>query len=242
MSMVSFDDFARIFAENLEKRSRTAKGISDTSTSSKKKKLLKEGEELKAQVAENTDFLINIVWVDAVLFTSININSPDVSLRNLMEKWDCMVNFNLKPPDVYAEDYLKLCKEADVLRKKTGLNYRINKQYRTWHVTYTKLNLPPLDLELAMDKFYTDLFSKIALAQENEISQSELLAYADHMIDGEIRPWADGCGRNATASVMWLSLLSTDFKLPVFGNRDEHYATIHDLAEHTKYYETCLTK
>lgn len=237
----SFEEFASIFGENLEKRSRTAKGISDTSSSSKKKKLLKVGEELKAQVKENTDRLIRAIWVNGCFFATTKEVPSNDEIKFLMERWDFIINQNLQDPDAYAEDYGRLSKEAVIQKDATGLNYRINKQYRTWSVTYTKLNLSPLELEFAMDKFYTEFSSKIALAKEKKISQANLLAYADLVIDGEIHPWADGCGRNATASVMWLSLLSSDFKLPVFGTREEHYANIHDLTEHTKYFEKCLT-
>lgn len=159
-----------------------------------------------------------------------------------MEWWDSIINQSLQDPDAYLASYTRLCQTAEALKEATGFDYRINKRYRTWPISYTKANLEPVQLELAMDFFYNELASKIALAQEKQVSQAELLAYADLIIDGEIHPWADGCGRNATASVMWLSLFHNDFKLPVFGNREEHYTSIHDLAKHTKYYEICLNR
>ncbi|OGF81735.1 hypothetical protein A2930_04010 [Candidatus Giovannonibacteria bacterium RIFCSPLOWO2_01_FULL_45_34] len=239
---LSCDDFAAVFKENIEKRSRTAKGVSDTSTSSKKKKLLKEKTALKEQVAENTECLVKSVAIDSIFYSSIK--QPflkSVTIRALMESWDSVINSGLQEEGAYLDDYLKLCASAKELKKTAGFNYRVNKRYRTWRVSYTKANLDPLQLESAMDFFYGELVSKIELAVNKQISQAELLAYADHMIDGEIHPWADGCGRSATAAVMWLSLLSLDFVFPVFGERSEHYAAIHDLTEHTKYYECCLS-
>ena len=50
--------FDSLFSANLRARSRTAKGVSDTGTSKKKKKLLLEGDALKIRVAQNTQALI----------------------------------------------------------------------------------------------------------------------------------------------------------------------------------------
>ncbi len=109
-------------------------------------------------------------------------------------------------------------------------------------MSYTKTRLEPLQLEFAMDHFYDELLLNIEAARKGVISQAGLMAYADHMIDGEIHPWADGCGRSATAAVMWLSMILPGGALPVFGERAEHYASIHDRAEHTKYFERCLAR
>lgn len=240
-SELSYAEFKKIFSENLEKRSRTAKGVSDTSTSSGKKKLLKEGKELKKLVEENTLVLARSVWLRGSLLRA-NAVVSGAEIRALMEAWDSVINFGLQDPDAYLPQYEKLCAEVAELNGKLGVLHKVNPRYRMWRVSYTKANLDPLQLEFAMEYFYKELSAKIISAKEGRLPQAELLAYADHMIDGEIHPWADGCGRSATAAVMWLSILSRDFILPVFGDRKEHYASIHDMAEHTKYFEKCLAQ
>lgn len=159
-----------------------------------------------------------------------------------MESWYDIINHGLQDPDAYRREHERLEMEAERLRGKTGQPYRINRRYRVWNFSYGSLNLAPVELELAMDRFYTDLSRKIKMAKSGEISQAELLVYADHMIEPEIHPWADGCGRNATATVMWLSLLVPGWQLPVFGTRDEHYENIHNLESHTHYYQQCLDR
>lgn len=234
---IAFADFARVFKENLSGRSRSVKGVSDVSSSQKKKKLLKEGDELKAQVEKNTEKLIAAVWRERTL------HLHPARIRRTMEGWYDVVNCGLQHPFAYGQEQKSLREEALRLQLATGKPYRINPRYRVWSVTYTTLNLPPVELELAMDKFYRILSARIYYARCGDISQAELLAYTDLMIDGEIHPWADGGGRIATAAVMWLSALIPDWKLPLFAaTRDEHYKTIIDLAGHTAYYRTALTK
>ncbi len=234
-TIVDLETFSRIFRENLVKRSRTAKGSSDTSTSSKKRKLLKEGEELVRQVEENTSRLIESVWLER------DAHRLDADgLRALFEKWYDIINFNLQPQDAYKEAFEKLSQDAKYLELKTGKPYRINKRYRVWEVSYTTFNLNPLELELAMDSFYFAFSWKIEVARAGAVYKPTLLATADYMIDGQIHPWADGCGRHSTAVVMWLSLLAPPEGLPIFETREEHYSTIRNLSGHTKYYERCL--
>ncbi len=79
---MDFEAFSRIFKGNIEKRSRTAKGVSNTGSSSKKKKLLKSGDALKCQVAENTILLVATVWKDAVLYNRLKKPS-DISLNGI---------------------------------------------------------------------------------------------------------------------------------------------------------------
>lgn len=237
MTRVSLKEFARVFRHNLHERSRTAKGVSDVSSSKSKKPLLKSGAELAEQVESNTSRLINLVW----LAGSVKVFRA-LTLRKMMENWYDVVNYKLQDEDAYRDDYVKLVLQAGGLRLTDGRDWRVNRRYRTWNVGYTTRNIPPLELEFAMDKFYEDLVSIVFDSNFADFSQARLLAFADLEIDGEIHPWADDCGRMSTAAVMWLSLLRPDFRLPVFGSRDEHYAHIRDLELQTDYYRKCLSR
>lgn len=234
---ITFNDFSRIFQENLIKRSRTAKGISDTSSSTDKKKLLKSGNELRAQVEKNTKSLIESIWNGHGA-----IPKNPYEIRAIMEHWYDIINDGLQDPDAYEENYKKLEKAALSLRQQDRCNWRVNRRYRVWTPPYINADLTPLQLEFTMDQFYEVLLIDIGAVMNGDLDQAEILAYADCMIDGVIHPWADGCGRNATAAIMWLSLLRSDFQLPVFAERDEHYRTIRDLTAHATYFEECLAR
>ncbi|MEK7560143.1 MAG: hypothetical protein AAB522_02495 [Patescibacteria group bacterium] len=232
---LTFYVFENIFKENIQKRSRTVKGVSDTASSSSKKKLLLEGDSLSKQVEENTQILIDSIWRnhDTLFLTPEKICAT-------MEMWHSLNNYNLQNPQSYQEDLKNLELISNQLRLKYGRNYRINPKYRTWKVSYTTLNIQPIDLEFYMDEFYLNLSQMILKAVRYKIGKAHLLAFADLMIDGEIHPWNDACGRSATAAVMCLSLLVDPKEIPIFGERNEHHKSIHDLQEHTAYFEKCL--
>ncbi len=234
----SYERFAQIFNENIYRRSRSRKGISDTSTSKQKKPLLLSGDALREQVAENTKNLIDFVWD----IGGKDCRGPE-EIRYVMESMYDIINYKLQPPDAYQEEIARLEGQAEALRLLTDLPYRINERYRVWDVSYTNIRARPVALEVWMDSLYAQIFEYGRMATEGHISQAELLAFADVMIDGEIHPWLDGCGRSATATVMWLSLLKQDYALPLFHpDRDEHYRSIRDLSEHTQYFQYCLTR
>lgn len=232
---ICFTDFKAFFLENIARRSRTAGGVSDTSTSKHKQKLLKTGEELKIQVAKNTERLIESVWEHR----NLNPTTPR-RIRFIDTQWNIIINYELSPENAYAEEHAKLECEARELEKKTGIKYPINRHFRVWDASYTTLGVPPVKLDAVMESFYTILARKIELYQKGLLRQSELLAYADFVIDKAIHPWRDGCGRNATAMVMWLSLLSPNAVLPLFGPREKHHAAMKNISLHTLYFIACL--
>jgi hypothetical protein len=164
------------------------------------------------------------------------------AVRALVEGWHDIINHDLQDPDAYKDAHRALEKAAAERSRQGGEICRVNRRYRTWMVSCTDWNLGPLELESAMDELYQNLFDKLLLAQTAHVDPADVLAYADYMIDGQIHPWADGCGRNATAVLMWLSLLLSHCHLPVFGTRDEHYRSIRDLPAHTEYFRRCLTQ
>lgn len=238
--------FREVFLENIAKRSRTANGVSDTGSNTKKKKLLLEGEALAQKVYENTEELIKNVWDSAVAFS----REPLVALsakkvRKIMENWYDIVNKDLQDPKAYCESLSWLTAESEKLRLKYGRNYRVNPRYRTWNIPYATLKIEPIELEFYMDEFYSDLCKKINDAVINN-NLARLLAFADLMLDGEIHPWNDGCGRIATATVMWLSVVVCHYKwpsriiVPSFDTREVHYLSNHDLEGHSKYFSRCL--
>lgn len=237
-----FETFARVFSENLTKRSRTAKGISETSISPAKKPLLKSGEELKKQVRENTEKLIRFVWECGIFvwecgtILDIEHNLNYSRIRWFCENCDRLINSGLIDPLQYEKERELLRKNTHSLSLITGIGYKINAAYRVWNVSYCGTEIPLCELEYAMRNFYATLAREIP-----RHPQKRVLAFADHMMDGVIHPWADGCGRNATALVMWMSFLS-GYTLPVFGSRGEHYASICDLDAHTEYFRRCLER
>lgn len=257
-----FETFVRIFSENLERRSRTAKGISETSVNPAKKPLLKSGKELKKQVAKNTEKLIRFVWECGTPFeVGDKINSGYI--RKFCEKCDQIINFKLTDFLQYEKEILFLRRKAYSLSHLMGLSdlsYSVNAAYRVWNVSYCGVEIPLCKLEEAMENFYEKIETTIEipgyiyafsdhmrmikipeLHSKKHGAQKRILAFVDHMMDGVIHPWADGCGRNATALVMWLSLLP-GYKLPIFGSREEHYASLCDLDAHTEYFGRCLER
>lgn len=208
-------EFKKIFLANIQARSRTSKGVSDTSVSKSKKPLLKSGDELKAQVLENTENLISRVWSKSRLCEI----TPE-SVRKETNSWYDIIQKNLQPNDVG--------------------------RYRTWPVKYSPLSPSPEIIEHALNEYYEVLSWMLTGIRRNSgelISgtQNGILAWIDRQMDAVIHPWADGCGRMATASVMWASVLHPRFRLPRFRDRDEHYRCIEKFSTHKEYFSRCLS-
>ncbi|MBI1957225.1 MAG: hypothetical protein HYS44_02100 [Candidatus Niyogibacteria bacterium] len=234
-----FDAFRNAFLENIQKRSRTAKGESHAGVSAAKRPLQKTGEELKAQVAANTNILIKRVW-DAWWIQPVR---DARAIRQMMEAWYDIVQCDLQESDPYEGERALLTKEANRLSASTGLPFRINPRYRVWDVSYAGWNPPPAELEIHMDIFYARLHELIRWGQKEESVWPFILAWADRMMDFVIHPWADGCGRMSTTTVMWLALILTDGgPVPEFGTREKHYFAMKNIAEHAAYFERCLAR
>lgn len=223
---ILYADFKAFFEENVARRSRTSKGISDISSSRVKQKLLKEGPDLEYQVKKNTDRLIDSVWEHRKL-------DPITPQRIcfLDTWWNDIINFGLVPFGAYEEEYEELEKEG----------YKMNRRYRVWTPEYTTFKLAPHEIESSMSSFYQSLYENIERARRGALCQAGIIAYADFIVDSAIHPWVDGCGRSATALVMWLSLLVPGSRLPLFGARELHHKAIKDLSLHVAYVERCLT-
>lgn len=231
----TFNRFAEVFRENISARSRTAKGVSDISSSSEKRPLLKDGEALQRHMKENVEKLIRAVWVN-----DRGARDPD-RIRKLFEEWYDTIHVGLQDLNAYKHVREILEKKAKKLASKSGKPYRVNHRYRTWSLTYTERGYDPVELEIVMDGFYKRLSRGIEDMCSGKITEEHLLAWTDWMMDQVIHPWSDGCGRLATAAVMWLSLLSPKGRAPRFQDRSKHYHSIKNLEKHTAYYKQCLT-
>lgn len=228
-------EFEDAFRRNILKRSRTAKGTSNTTASVKKQPLLKSGDALAAQVERNTGGLVKDAWLSP---KSVPIGVS--GMRSLTNRWYDIMTAELQDPRVYEADFERVAEAAARLAAKTGKPHRANPRYRVWNPEYLLAPIEPPEIEVAMDAFYAELDERILRCSAKNLTQAELLAFADHTIESVIHPWADGCGRIATTMVMWLSLIVPGFRLPEFGERDEHYANIRDLVRHTEYFVRCL--
>lgn len=237
VSEVGRVEFAEVFRHNLNNRSKTAQGESDVSQSPGKKRCLLAGEALKQQVAHNTELLIRSVWM--------NNKWPGQGareVRELVESWNVLVNNGLPMEGNYGDEQAEVHVRAKALAEETGKKHRMNRLYRVVTPPYLMEPLPPEMIEVAMDAFYLELGEKTLAAYYDRMSQAELLAWADYQMEKVIHPWADGCGRTATALVMWLSLLDpVRFHLPVFGTRGEHHKR-ENLGMHIVYFERCLER
>ena len=246
--------FRAIFRENVRRRSRTAKGQDKGSETSKSKKpLLLQGDALAAKVAENAELLIDDVLANA---------NPDFGgdgaaawLRTRCERWFDVANDGLYGPGAYESEFAALAADAARLASPLGMTVAVNPRYRLWTPGYTTLKIPPVLLEFAMDEFYARLGLFARYVSEGEMTRhartamvARMMAWADLMMDGEIHPWMDGCGRVSTALVMWIAAtaharVGIPPAPPLFAEtKDAHYAAIRDYDGHAAYYEIALDR
>jgi|GEM_PF-1392742 len=85
-----FEIFKKVMTDNLEATSRSAKGVSDTSVSTEKNKLLKEGEDLSEQIKTNQNHLVEYIWENK----NIEINSEE-DIENIIKNITDVVNDKL---------------------------------------------------------------------------------------------------------------------------------------------------
>ncbi len=239
------DRFARIFRLNVERRSRTAKGKDEGSkTSSKKKPLLLQGDELKAQVAKNVEDLITDVLKDAGSKAYLG----DGDLRRRCERWFDIANKGLYGPGTYADEYAQIEVDAERLGRALGYVLQTNPRYRLWTPMYTTAQVASVMLEPLMDEFYgmwEERLSEIREMREIHVEPhpadlAQMMSYVDVMMDGELHPWMDGCGRVCTAAVMWIAAVHGSTP-PLFApTKDEHYKDIRDLDKQAEYFLQCF--
>jgi len=226
--------FLTVFKQNYVRRSRTAHGRDENIGGPLKKPLLIVGDELKLAAMRNCMKLARDV-----------LNEPKPAkwdapvFRRLCERWFDLANEGICGPDWYEEEFVALKRDAALMERARGTSVIVNPRYRIWTPEHTLLKVPPLLLEEQMDVFYGRLAQLVATAESRFPSWNdtiEAMAYADLMTDGELRPWLDGCGRVATALVMWIARV-LGAPLPLFAaSKEVHKMTIRDLERHRLYF------
>lgn len=232
--------FLTVFKLNYTRRSRTAHGRDDNIGTTLKKPLMILGDELKLAAMRNCVLLAK----DVLETPKPAAWTADV-FRTHCERWFDIANDGIYGPDWHEEEYASLTEDAALIGRVRGMPVRVNPRYRMWTPEHTLMKVPPLLLEEQMDVFYGRLAELAARAEKRFPSWGdtlEAMAYADLMTDGELRPWLDGCGRVATALVMWIAR-ATGAPLPLFAaSKEVHKMTYRDLDRHRLYFLECIRR
>ncbi len=232
--------FKTVFRQNYSRRSRTAHGRDENLGGPAKKPLCVSGDELKRAALRNGDRLM-----DDVLATPRPPEWTAQAIRAQCERWFDIVNAGICGPQWYEEEYGMLKRDAALITRARGTPVSVNPRYRLWTPEHTVMKVSPLLLEEQMDAFYARVAELVARAEARFPSWGdtiEALAYADLMTDGEIRPWLDGCGRMATALVMWIAHL-LGAPLPLFASSKEvHKMSMRDFDRHRLYFLECIRR
>ncbi|OGG72460.1 hypothetical protein A3A38_02135 [Candidatus Kaiserbacteria bacterium RIFCSPLOWO2_01_FULL_53_17] len=232
--------FRRIFLENCARRSRTLQSGSTKAGSGvrgKKKPVDKEPVEIARIAAENTEQAALFVWRVAGL-----VRQPLSArrVRAISERIYTILQHELALTVSYDEEQRELGRQGREWSSKTRLAYAAHPHYRVWEVDYAAHNPHPLEIGVWMESFYAMLPQRITEYHSRVISLPFLLAWADRELDFVIHPWQDGCGRHATAMVLWLARVLGSETLPLFGWKEEHYRAIKTIEGHTGYFARCL--
>lgn len=236
-STMQIGRFRTVFKMNYFRRSQTAHGRDINLDQPHKKPLMVLGERLKAAAMENC-----VALTEDIIATSRPATWTAELLRNHCERWFDIANRGIYSPQWYEDEFAELQADAELVSKARGAPVRVNSRYRIWTPEHTLMKVSPILLEEQMEHFYVRLAELLGTAQKRKSWKDALnaLAYADLMMDGELRPWLDGCGRVTTALVMWLSRV-TGVALPLFAESKEvHKMTIRDLDRHVQYFVKCI--
>ncbi|MEA3249051.1 MAG: hypothetical protein U9Q03_01690 [Patescibacteria group bacterium] len=227
------DRFRQIFMMNVMHRSRTLHGADENLDRPFKKQLELSGRPLMSVARRNCKAL-----VDDVLSTPRPDEWGPVVFRQHCERWFDLVNRRINGPQWYRQEFGRLQRQATYYGRVQGRAANVNPRYRIWTPAHTVTQVHPLLLEDQMDIFYGRLADLMVQAEEHHPSWHhaiEAMAYADLMIDGELRPWIDGCGRIATALVMWVARM-LGVPQPLFAeNKEVHRMTYRDMDDHIQY-------
>jgi hypothetical protein len=236
----------KIFRENIKRRSRSASGRQDQGTASPMKKpTLRSGDELAAQVWYNTGVLIESV-AGAVDVTLRGEPLTAQVLRLMCEQWFDVVNDGLSSAAQYANEI----GELKALIGRTALArfacpLELNSRYRLWTPAYLGLQIPPAFLVQVMERFYEHAVKDVLALRGKPFTIRDVavrLAEVDLIMDAEVHPWRDGCGRVTTALIMWVSGV-LEVAPPLFAETYEgHIATYGDSDAHKAYLMQCLER
>ena len=225
----AFAEFRDTFLANVRLRSRTVKGnVQHTNVSVLKLPLLLEGRRLQEQLATNLQITAEMLYCTAAVTHSINY----VWCKAAFNAWFDRLQDGLLDMLGYKEKARSL-----------GISVP-NPRYRIWEVSYNPASPKPTEIDERMQVFYKQLTERMLLPviSSDKRAMAELLAFADRELDSVIHPWLDGCGRFATAVVMWIAARVPQMPLPQYGGREEHYKAIETLESHTEYFLRCLNR
>lgn len=226
--------FLALFGQNYARRSRTVHGRDENLGGPLKRPLMMVGADLKRAAAENGERL-----AADVLATARPDRWTAETIRANCERWFDLANDRICGPDWYTDQFAALQDDAQTLTRSCGRPIRANPRYRLWTPEHTLLKVSPLLLEDEMDRFYgrlADLLTRAETRFPSWTDTIEAMAYADLMMDGELRPWLDGCGRVAVALVMWIAS-SLGAPPPLFAaSKEVHKMTLRDLDRHRLYF------
>lgn len=192
----------RIVNRNDRSLSRTQTGVSDTSASRSKRKLLLEGQELREQVLENQ-------WRVCQMIFDSRTDPPPRSLKEVEEL---------------------LFAVADLTNDRLLPNGRLRSweiPYRHESIEDDGFRpsphrpIPPNKVLSAVREFATTILTRWA---ELKIDPVPLAAWAEwHLNVGPLHPFYDGCGR-ISRSFSSLLLLRGSSLLPLFEDRNTYFA------------------
>ncbi len=236
-----FDRWNAIFRFNLTRRSRSARGQDSSAAVSGKSRLLLSGSTvptLAEQVRKNSECLIADVGSRLI---SATFPSTIAEWHAVGRHWFDLVNQGVTSDRQYENEYLAL----EEVRRRHEMIFGdrplvFDQRYRLWTPPYLKLQIPPLLIHDCLDRFYGSLQTRMD-ASGNEEAAVATMAYVDHVMDGVIHPWRDGCGRVSTALVMLLAGRTRTF--PLFAETFEgHRVTLGDAEGHLAYFRACVIR
>lgn len=191
---------ARIMDENSVRVSRTRAGISDTSTSAGKRKLLLEGDRLKERSAANEE------QMQRLIFEMRHVEAPKNAARVLDLVWQIAdtVNAGLVRPDNRLRQWPSYAELPAVDGRPARRAAR----------------RAPAELCEAMDQF-----AELIVFRWKELSADPvpLASWAAWELNGgTLHPFYDGCGRISRAFEAML-LLQGSSLLPLYEDRDTYF-------------------
>jgi hypothetical protein len=234
----AYVSFRAAFTHNAHARSRTLQGIDDPTSTPGKPPLLKAGPALARHADRNLDAVIRDVWEEARRWAPAQGESA-ARIQVAVERWNGLVNEGLEQP--HEAEHRALREQVVTAVGGRWARRLADDRYRSSTPGYCEVS--PLDVPAEMRAFYQGLAWRALAGSRGRVPLAEILAWADWELDHRIHPFPDGCGRTATAVVMWLSHLATGGRsYPRFPPRAAHHASFDRgrLTDHVEYFRTCL--
>lgn len=222
---VTYELFKQALLYNLEQKSSTSKGQGSTHVSPLKLPLLLSGQLLQVTTVINAENVCGTIWDDVDSLS----NFSKFASWYAFSKW-----FDELQSGLIAYEGYKL------KRQELGIMSQ-DRRYRIWEVKYHPNNPKPGKIHDRLLAYHKELENRIAHFKitGGESDLVKLLAWADREFDFMIHPYLDGCGRMATAIVMWLAAGFSPV-LPRFAPKKEHYAAMQNELTYNEYMAKCL--